>query len=98
MTYSLSYHPVGNDNEPKTKAQQKALRRAMEDVEEGTEVAFEAVRELLVSLERPSCGGASGWTPTHTGLKMMTAKDGTTAWVSEEGRQLFMEKGKAALA
>jgi hypothetical protein len=56
----------------------------MLDVEEGTEVAFEAVRELLVSLEKPSCGGASGWTPKHTGLEMMTSdKDGTTAWVSE---------------
>jgi hypothetical protein len=60
----------------------------MEDVEEGTEVAFEAVRELLISLEKPSCGGASGWTPKHTGLEMMTSKDGTTAWVSEVRKTL----------
>jgi hypothetical protein len=56
----------------------------MLDVEEGTEVAFEAVRELLVSSEEPSCGGASGWTPKHTGLEMMISDfDGTTAWVSK---------------
>lgn len=92
------YHFVGNEKELKSKAQQKVLRRAIEDVEEGTEVAFEAIRELLVTLEKPPCGGISGWTPKFTGLKLMTSQDGTTAWVSEEGRKLFMEIGKDALA
>lgn len=71
----------------------------MEDVEEATEVAYEAVKALLVKFEKPLCNGtSSGWTPKFTGLHLMTAQDGTTAWVSEEGRQLFMEKGKDALA
>jgi hypothetical protein len=34
----------------------------MLDVEEGIEVAFEAIKELPISLEKPSCGRASGWT------------------------------------
>jgi hypothetical protein len=80
----VSYRLLGNDKESKSKAEQKALRRAMEDVEEGTEVAFEAIRELLIAIEKPSNDGSSGWTPKHTGLQQMTsAKDGTTAWVSE---------------
>jgi hypothetical protein len=54
----------------------------MLNFEEGTEVAFDAVRELLILAEKPSCRGASGWTPKYTGLEMMTSKDGTTAWVS----------------
>jgi hypothetical protein len=31
-----------------SRTQQKVLKRAMEDVEEGTEVAFEAIKDLLV--------------------------------------------------
>jgi hypothetical protein len=46
-----------------SRPQEKVLKRALEDVEEGTEMAFEAVKDLLVSLEKPSCGGAGGWTP-----------------------------------
>lgn len=52
-----------------------------------------------MSLEKPSCEGASGWEPKYTGLiKMISPKDGTIAWVSEEGRGRFMENGKEALA
>jgi hypothetical protein len=61
---------VGIDKESPSKGQEKALKRALFYFEEGTEVAFDAVRELLVRLEKPSCGGANGWSPKYTGTTL----------------------------
>jgi hypothetical protein len=42
-------------------------------LEQILQVAFQAVKELLLRLEKPPSGGDAAWKPQHTGLQMMTA-------------------------
>jgi hypothetical protein len=42
-------------------------------LEQTFQVAFQAVKELLLKLEKPPSGGDASWKPQHTGLKMMIA-------------------------
>jgi len=94
---------VKEDGDSKVR-KSKTKKRIMEStlkmhVQEGTELAFQAVKELLLRMEKPPSGGDGAWKPEHTGLEMMIATDGTSAWVSEEGKALFMgpQGGKLAL-
>jgi hypothetical protein len=42
-------------------------------LEQTLQVAFQAVKELLLKLEKPPSGGDASWKPQHTGLEMMIA-------------------------
>jgi archaellum component FlaC len=74
-----------------------AAQKALENAPKTTNIAYKAIRQLLIDIEKPKCNGGTGWSPKFTGLDKVIAKDGTTAWVSEEGKALFIEKGKDAL-
>lgn len=58
----------------------------------------EEIHRLLFELEKPkNVNYDSNWKPKYTGLSYEIGGDGTSAWVSEEGKERFLREGSAAL-
>lgn len=56
------------------------------------------LHHLLFELEKPkNISYNFDWKPQYTGLNYEIGGDGTSAWVSEEGKERFLREGSAAL-
>ena len=61
-------------------------------------ISYDAIRKLVIKVEGQDDQVGNGWEPKQTGLsKIVSRKDGTVAWVSKEGEELFHETGVDAL-
>jgi hypothetical protein len=63
-----------------------------------TSSSYESLRNLLLSLEGVH-NPPPGWRPRYTGMEFIgpSIADGCVSWVSGEGREEFMRRGRGAL-
>jgi hypothetical protein len=75
-----------------TKKKQEKMEFALKQAD--TRVSYEAIKKLLVKVEKGGEEVGPEWEPKFTGLrKIVSNKDGTVAWISKEGEELFHEIG-----
>lgn len=62
-----------------------------------TSSSYEALRELLLSLEKVQ-NPSPDWRPRYTGMELVCSRmDNSFSWVSVEGKEEFMRRGRGAL-
>jgi hypothetical protein len=63
-----------------------------------TSASYQSLRDLLLSLEGVQTP-SDGWRPRYTGMEYIgpSEPDSCFSWVSEEGREEFMRRGREAL-
>lgn len=84
------------DGESLSKSNRKKMDRT---VGKASDAAYSAVRDMLMDLEGCDSKDNANWRPKYTGLVQVTSKaDGSTAWVSEEAREIFEAKGMSSIS
>ena len=73
------------------------IRKKLNSLKNETkDIYCEEFHRLLFDLENKKTNRVyySDWKPKYTGLNLELGGDGTSAWVSKEGRELFLSQGQ----